>query len=64
VGCTCTAFDNTPVVRDHHAEDLSFILELRTATPEKLRELEINLHFGGPQWQRIAVEREVSKRSV
>jgi hypothetical protein len=63
-GCICTEFDGTPVIRDLHAEDLSFILELKSATPEKLRELQINLHFGGPEWQRIAVEREVSKRLV
>lgn len=44
-----------------HEEDLAFLAELREADLAGLHRIRLNLNFGGPQWQRIAVDRAIAR---
>jgi len=41
--------------------DLEFIREMRTASYARLKQIAVNLSFGGPEWQREAVRRALAK---
>lgn len=43
-------------------QDLAFILELKEASLDRLLQLRLNLSFGGPEWQRVAVARAIAAR--
>ena len=44
--------------------DLKFIAEFRSARLVELERKRLNLSFGGPRWQQIAVARAIQSRVV
>ncbi len=44
------------------ADDLAFIREVREASDKDLERLRLNLSYGAPEWQQVAVRREMVRR--
>jgi len=44
--------------------DLEFLRELREASTHRLHQIRLNLSFGGPAWQIVAVQRAIEKREA
>lgn len=50
-------------LENRRRKDIEFLAELRTATLERLRELEANhAHKSAPQWKRIAIKRAIARK--
>jgi len=59
----CDEFKDIFEPTDLHKEDLDFMEKLKTSTLNELMIMKLNLSFGAPEWQIIAVERAIDKRN-
>jgi hypothetical protein len=48
---------------DDRAADLEFIDKIRSGTYAEVRQLAVNVSFGAPRWQCVAVKRALEKRT-